>query len=70
MKKQTRFETLDEFKPIHLKMPTGTIYWRVNTYNDSGRCVGREYTTDEEDLDDMMKVASGYYTDTSRIKRK
>ena len=51
---------------------SGTIAYRVKTYNDSGRLISREYVligldNTEDILDDMRAVSSGYYTETCKV---
>jgi hypothetical protein len=54
---------------------SGTPAYRVKTFNDSGKLVGREYVlrnmdNTDEVLEDMQAVAGGYYTDTCAVTRK
>lgn len=70
MNTQTRFETSAEFKPIWESLPSGTIAYKVKTYDgNSGKCVAIEYTLDNDDLEDMKEVSDGYFTETYRILR-
>lgn len=67
---QTRYETSKEFKPVWDLLPSGSIAWKVKTYNgDTGNCVGIEYTTDQMDLSDMKEVSCGYFTETYKITK-
>lgn len=71
MNTQTHFESYEEFKPILDTLPSGTIGWKVKTFNgNTGKCVAIEYTLDEEDLEDMRAVAGGYFTETTRWTKK
>lgn len=66
---QTRYESTKEFRPIWEAAPVGTVAYKVKTYNDSGDCVGIEYTLDREDLEDMKEVSEGYFTDTWKMTK-
>ena len=68
MNTQTRFETSNEFKPIWESLPAGTIVWKVKTYDgNNAKCVGIEYTLDQDDLADMKEVSFGYFTETYKM---
>ena len=68
---QTLFENAAEFKAFILSAPSGTKFTRVKTFNDSGSLVGLEHTINhDKDIEDMLVVANGYVTETTKMRRK
>lgn len=70
MATQTHFETSKEFKPIWESLASGTLAWKVKTFDgNTGNCVSIEYTLDRNDLEDMKAVTYGYFTETYRLTK-
>lgn len=65
-----RTESFNEFKAWWLVQLAGTVCYRVRTYDgNTGNKVGVEWSSDEQDLEDMREVLEGYYTETATLTR-